>query len=1397
MDVRTRARSRWSAADRGIGVGATMSGGGQSGDPRGLDVESPISSGRRGADDWKPPAEFDEYRLVRPLGRGSMGQVYLAHDRVLDRAVAIKFISSLHASASERERFLVEARAAARLHHPNIMAIYRVGELDGNPYLVCEYIRGKSLNELDLPVSWNQGHRMAIGLARGLANAHRHGVLHRDVKLANVMVTDGDEVKILDFSLAKLIRGSKSRRRPAAKQRQRSAAHFAINAPIVEPTDAPSAPDETEPSELAADLLGTDDSIVDEHEATADPEGPIGGALESSPGQEMTPEVQARIEALVHWRDQTVLARGVVDGEPVIESGPAPAPPREPGWMNDSRRAPSLTQVGALMGTPHYMAPELWNGEPASRASDVYAAGIVLYALVTGRTPYAGLSLTELATAILKGDFRTIADASPTVDARFAAIIERCLRHNPSERYASGDELRSALELLTPVGRDRQIPTGNPYRGLRAFEAEHRALFFGRSIEIRAVVERLRGDAFVLVAGDSGVGKSSLCRAGVVPLILDGAIEPERMWSSVAMMPGRKPLQVLVSMLAGFLDGEEERLDTMIRESVVTFVWHLRRQLGAGRGLVIFIDQLEELVTISDRDQAALVGGVLSQIAAGVPGVRLLASARGDFLTRVAEIPELGEEISRAIYLLRPLTRDGAREAIAGPAELQGVRFEDEALIKDLVDAGVEGSLPLLQFALAELWEVRDVAGAVINRDHLEQIGGVTGALARHGDGALAALFPQQRIEARRILVRLVTIEDTRANLTADELVGESEEARAALEALVRSRLLVIRETADGVIYEIAHEALVSGWGTLRGWLDEEREGRILLHSLETAAGEWERLGKPRDALWGTAALTRAGLVLDESTLRARERAFLAASRSAVARGRRLRRAAIVAVPVAILGLYGGIKIQEYRALQARVSERIGEAKEALAEAHTREATLKVAREEAFALFDARDPAGGETRWAEVTALGPVIDGGYKDALQSLEAALILDPDTDEARALLASTLYERALLAEQDHDTNRVDELRERLDLYDEDGRYRARWDAPAHARIGVKPAGVRVSVAPYLRGEHGRLLLGEVRELGVTPIDEASLAPGSYLLTFTEGDRAIYYPLVTHRGETLEISFEIPEAARIPSGYTYIPPGRFLFGSTDSEMLRQSFFNAVPLHTVTTDGYLIADHEVTYGEWIDFLDTLGPEEQGARSPKTDEIGLARGPDGWALTLTIGGVEVIRRPGERVVYEARPIPRPQDWLRWPVLGLSVEDAEAYAAWVAASGTVPGARLCTGWEWERAARGADGRMYPHGDTLEPGDANFDLTYGKQDATVGPDEVGSFPTTRSPFGVDDMLGSAFEWTTPSMESEGQVLRGGSFSYDSIQARAYNRGLVPRTFRDWSSGMRLCAPLRPTK
>ena len=157
---------------------------------------------------WSPPEVFDEYRIIRPLGRGGMGRVFLAHDAILDRPVAVKFLSDFSGDATLRSRFLVEARAAARVQHPNVVTVFRVGELDDLPYIVSEYIRGRSLDKLDKPLPWPRVLEIGIALARGLAAAHRSGILHRDIKTANAMISEDGTVKLLDFGLAKFVEGA-------------------------------------------------------------------------------------------------------------------------------------------------------------------------------------------------------------------------------------------------------------------------------------------------------------------------------------------------------------------------------------------------------------------------------------------------------------------------------------------------------------------------------------------------------------------------------------------------------------------------------------------------------------------------------------------------------------------------------------------------------------------------------------------------------------------------------------------------------------------------------------------------------------------------------------------------------------------------------------------------------------------------------------------------------------------------------------------------------------------------------------------------------------------------------------------------------------------------------------
>ena len=152
--------------------------------------------------------------------------------------------------------------------------------------------------------------------------------------------------------------------------------------------------------------------------------------------------------------------------------------------------------------------------------------------------------------------------------------------------------------------------------------------------------------------------------------------------------------------------------------------------------------------------------------------------------------------------------------------------------------------------------------------------------------------------------------------------------------------------------------------------------------------------------------------------------------------------------------------------------------------------------------------------------------------------------------------------------------------------------------------------------------------------------------------------------------------------------------------------------------------------------------------------------------------------------------------MRFPVSGITSGDAQAFLDWLNRSGRVPGARLCTEYEWERAARGADDREYPHGDLLEPDDANYDETYGRNPRAMGLDEVGAHPLSRSPFGVDDLAGNVWEYVRSTTSADPCLARGGSFYMNPVASRSVNRQPIECTLRDTNAGLRVCAtPVSP--
>jgi eukaryotic-like serine/threonine-protein kinase len=1153
------------------------------------------------SEDFDPPKEFDDYVILRELGRGQMGRVYLAEDAVLARPVAIKFIASVDPDLTARQSFLMEARAAARIQHPNVVSVYRVGELDDRPYIVSELIRGKSLRE-SFPLPAGDVLGIAIDLARGLAAAHRRGVVHSDIKPSNAMVTEDGVAKLVDFGLAHVIQE------------------------------------------------GAEDA-------------------------------------------------GVI-----------------------------------AVGTPDYMAPEVLKGRAASRRSDIYSFGAMVCEMVTGLPP---------------GDTPDLAKLDP----QLARVVARCLESDPELRFASGEELREALERLQQSRAFAIRVDENPYRGLRAFNADHRGLFFGRGLEVGGALERLRTESMLIVTGDSGVGKSSLIRAGVIPAILDGALGGARTWEAITFVPGRRPLVALAAALG----------DPTIAARVLEDAEALPRELyrrANDRGIVLFVDQMEELVTVGDPAEVAALEAGLARLSEGSSHVRLIATVRADFLSKIANLPRLGPELARLLFFVSPLPSERLRDVITGPAGVTGFTFESEDMIGKLVDATANaggGGLPLLSFALAELWEARDRDQRVIKASALDLMGGVAGALARHGDATIASMPALERAAARRVLLRLVTSLGTRVRRSSDELaVG----ARSALDELVRGRLVVVHDGEDGASYELAHEVLVRGWPTLRDWLEADAEASACRERVAASAAEWLRAGRGRDQLWIGPRLVEA-TSLEDSQLTALEKEFILASLGGMRRRIWMLRAAALSVVVFIAA---GVAIQRYVAshrLADTVAEEVTAARIVLEEAHVSDQLQRSLATSAYARFDRGQ--SGEDLWTKVLAARSSAETAYRLASSNVEAALAKDPTRGDVRATLGGILYDRAVLAEAVHDLDGRDEMISRMAAYDPEGRLRTRW---THGGVLEVDAPGDVVVEPLDLHIHG----------------PTTLDPGSYIVRV--GD--VREPVVIERDGHVALKIDLP---KIPAGFVYVPAGSFLFGSSADEDTRISFFQTVPIHSRTIGAYFIARTETTIGDWIGYVEA----QPGAVMPSQP----AKMTGALAITPDRGHYKIAMQPMQRVytagwdeplVYPGRASHAAQDWRKFPVTGVSATEGEAYAAWLDRTGRVRGARMCTELEWERAARGADGRSYPGGDRA--GDANVDVTYGRD--LLGPDEVGSHPGSISPFGVEDMSGNAFEWTRGEHPGE-YVARGGSYYHDRKTANVTNRYVLDKSVHDATLGIRICTAL----
>jgi hypothetical protein len=507
------------------------------------------------------------------------------------------------------------------------------------------------------------------------------------------------------------------------------------------------------------------------------------------------------------------------------------------------------------------------------------------------------------------------------------------------------------------------VGDASPYAGLSSFQESDAGRFFGRSREIAAMVARIRDRPLIGVLGPSGVGKSSLVRAGLVPALKRSG----EAWETCVLRPGRQPLSALSNVLGPLLSSvateEEKDLAPRLRAEPGLLGRVIRRYARHNnKNVLLLVDQFEELYTlVSDAGERTAFTTALTGLADDPTSpTRVVISLRSDFLDRASEDPNFMTELSQGLFFLTQPGREGLKEALVHPAEMAGYSYESPEIVDDMLNhlASTSGALPLLQFGASKLWEARDRNAKQLTLASYRALGGIGGALASHADAVMGELPSAQRQVARAILLRLVTPERTRAIVTIDELTElsrEKDEVRRLVDHLVSARLLVI-QTGDGgagATVEIVHESLIHSWPALHRWLEETQEDSAFLEQLRNAAKQWSQRRDP-GLLWRGEMVEEAGRFSRRyrGELGRQQRDFLKAVFDLDARAARRRQAAaigggvllaglLVAATIALVVIRDSGRRAEKAAVVARQAE--SEAKQRLAEVQAEEAARRKA----------------------------------------------------------------------------------------------------------------------------------------------------------------------------------------------------------------------------------------------------------------------------------------------------------------------------------------------------------------------------------------------------------------------------------------------------------------------
>jgi WD40 repeat protein/serine/threonine protein kinase len=559
-----------------------------------------------------------------------------------------------------------------------------------------------------------------------------------------------------------------------------------------------------------------------------------------------------------------------------------------------------ITQTDRLVGTPAYMAPE--QGIPQNNLdgrSDVYSLGIILYEMITGHVPFNGRTNNETLQLHQEAPLPSPNHYRPDLPPAVTAVIQQALAKEPENRYPRAGRLAQALreaidttgqrtytvavrtiatppvilELDTLPGESlaQTSPQACPYRGLFAFREEDADFFHGRETFTERLHQLLHQRAMVAIIGPSGSGKSSVVFAGLVPLL-----RREQKWGILSFRPGSQPFISLVDSLMPLLTPTTNETDPANSKT------QLADDLQNGRirlydlinriirrnhleHILLIADQFEEIYTLcQDTPLRRQFLNTILDITDihefyNAPRFTFLLTMRSDFMGQALVHRDFADALQDADIKLGPMTRRELGLAISRPARRQGMLFEPGLVARILDDVGDEpGNLPLLEFALTELWHTAE--NGRLSHAGYQAIGQVEGALATYADRIYNSLTPTEQEQARQIFIQMVRpgegTEDTRRLATRFELDNNT---WPLVQKLADARLVITGRSPTGEqTVELVHEALIRGWNRLRRWMETDRAFRAWQERLRLALTQWYGSNRDDDVLLRGALLAEA-----------------------------------------------------------------------------------------------------------------------------------------------------------------------------------------------------------------------------------------------------------------------------------------------------------------------------------------------------------------------------------------------------------------------------------------------------------------------------------------------------------------------------------------------------------